>query len=125
MRRRMTGTVQALVLPQSEALLVAKESTLESAVEVSGTINKRPEKNVSAGKQNGDIELLIEGMAVLNGATSLDLLVADLDMPHLSGDEMVRLPAGELAAYGATAALITVPPRPRICCSGKNTTPIA
>lgn len=79
--RDMTGTVQALVLPQSEAMTVAKETTVESAVEVSGIINTRPEKNVVAGKQNGDIELLIEHMTVLNAAHTLPFqLDAELNL---------------------------------------------
>ena len=79
--RDMTGTVQALVLPQSEAMPVAKDVTLETAVEVSGIINKRPEKNVVAGKPNGDIELLIEGMTVLNAAQTLPFqLDAELNL---------------------------------------------
>src|SRR5580704_6437670 len=32
----------------------------------------------------------VEGMNVLAGATVVDLLIADLDMPVLRGDEMVR-----------------------------------
>lgn len=32
----------------------------------------------------------LEGLAMLDGAASLDLVVADLDMPQLGGDEMVR-----------------------------------
>jgi two-component system cell cycle sensor histidine kinase/response regulator CckA len=32
----------------------------------------------------------IEGMSVLAGTTVVDLLIADLDMPVLRGDEMVR-----------------------------------
>ena len=79
--RDMTGTVQALVLPQSAAMTVAKETTVESAVEVSGMINTRPEKNVLAGKQNGDIELLIEQMTVLNAAHTLPFqLDAELNL---------------------------------------------
>lgn len=32
----------------------------------------------------------VEGVAILNDGKSLDLLIADLDMPELGGDEMVR-----------------------------------
>ena len=32
----------------------------------------------------------LEGIAVLDKATSLALIIADLDMPELGGDEMVR-----------------------------------
>jgi len=69
--RDMTGTVQGVVLPKSAAMEAAKEATRESAVSVSGTVNKRPEKNIVADKQNGDIELLIEEMAILGKAEAL------------------------------------------------------
>lgn len=74
--RDRSGVVQALILPSSAALAAGKEVTLESAVEVVGTVNKRPEKNVSIGKQNGDIELLVEELTILNKAAVLPF---DLD----------------------------------------------
>lgn len=74
--RDRSGAVQGVVLPSSAALESAKETTRESAVEVVGTVNKRPEKNVTAGKQNGDIELLIEELRILNKAAVLPF---DLD----------------------------------------------
>jgi len=58
--RDMSGTVQGVVLPKSTALEVAKDVTVESTAAITGLINKRPEKNISSGKQNGDIELQIE-----------------------------------------------------------------
>lgn len=69
--RDRSGTVQGVVLPSSAAIEVAKEVTVESPVAIEGTVNKRPEKNVSEGKQNGDIELLIEGLTILNKAATL------------------------------------------------------
>jgi len=62
--RDMTGTVQGVVLPASPAMESAKEATRESAVSVTGLINKRPEKNAQKDKQNGDIELKVESLVV-------------------------------------------------------------
>jgi nondiscriminating aspartyl-tRNA synthetase len=69
--RDRSGTVQAVCLPQSAALTVAKSVTRESAIQAIGTINKRPEKNVVPGKQNGDIELVVDGLEIVGGAEVL------------------------------------------------------
>ncbi len=69
--RDRSGTVQGVVLPKSEAIETAKNTTLESSVAVTGIVNKRPEKNVVEGKQNGDIELQIEGIEILNASQTL------------------------------------------------------
>ena len=69
--RDMTGAVQGVVLPKSAAIETAKDVKVESAVSVTGLVNKRPEKNAQAGKQNGDIELQIEGIEVLGAAATL------------------------------------------------------
>jgi nondiscriminating aspartyl-tRNA synthetase len=74
--RDRSGMVQAVCLPNSQALGLAKEVTVESAIEAVGTINKRPDKSVSAGKQNGDIELVVEELTILNKAAVLPF---DLD----------------------------------------------
>lgn len=66
--RDTTGIVQGVVLPGSEALEVAKETRPEWVVEVSGKVNKRPEKMVKEGVQNGDIEIEILGLKILNKA---------------------------------------------------------
>ncbi len=67
--RDMSGKVQGVILPnQTEAHEVAKPVRPEWVLEVRGKVNKRPEKNVQADKQNGDIELEILGIKVLNSA---------------------------------------------------------
>jgi len=66
--RDMSGFVQGVVLPKSAAMAVAKEVRTEDVVSVTGLIKKRPEKNVQAGKQNGDLELVIETLEVLNSS---------------------------------------------------------
>ena len=67
--RDMTGKVQGVILPSApEAHVVGSTLRSEWVVEVRGKVNKRPERNVQADKQNGDIELEILGITVLNEA---------------------------------------------------------
>ncbi len=69
--RDRNDSVQGVVLPGSAAMETAKECKVQYVVEVRGTVNKRPEKNVQAGKQNGDIELEIIDIRVLAEAATL------------------------------------------------------
>lgn len=66
--RDRTGFVQGVVLPGSGAVDVAKTLRSEYVVAVSGMVNKRPEKNVNQGVHNGDIELEIKTIEILNHA---------------------------------------------------------
>jgi len=74
--RDTSGTVQGVVLPKSAAMEAGKETRNEYVVAVEGTVNKRPDKNAQAGKQNGDIELEIKGMQIISVARDLPF---DLD----------------------------------------------
>lgn len=68
----MTGIVQGVVLPNyKDALEIAKEIRSEWIVEVNGKVNKRPERNIQKDKQNGDIEIEITAIKVLNKAKEL------------------------------------------------------
>ncbi|HVM73851.1 MAG TPA: aspartate--tRNA(Asn) ligase [Candidatus Paceibacterota bacterium] len=69
--RDMTGTVQGVVLPQSEAIEIAKETGLEYVVSVTGRVNERPEKNKNPKMQNGGIELEVLELEVLSKAAPL------------------------------------------------------
>jgi aspartyl-tRNA synthetase len=75
--RDMTGVVQGVILPKNPAIEEVRKVTRESAVSVSGTINKRPEKNAQPDKQNGDIELLIETVEVESLAETLPFEVSE------------------------------------------------
>lgn len=69
--RDVTGKVQAVVLPNhTEALAVAQTLRTEWVVEVKAQVNKRPEKNIKAGVINGDVELEVLSIVVLNEATT-------------------------------------------------------
>ena len=66
--RDRSGKVQGVVLPDSSAMEAAKEVRSEYVVRVEGMVNKRPEKNAQADRQNGDIELEVKGLLVLSKA---------------------------------------------------------
>lgn len=67
--RDVSGKVQGVVLPNNtEALEVAKNIRSEWVVQVKGRVNNRPAKNIQADKQNGDIELEVLAITVLNEA---------------------------------------------------------
>lgn len=67
--RDMSGTVQGVILPNAkEAHEVGSKVRSEWVVEVRGKINKRPEKNIQKEKQNGEIELEILSITILNEA---------------------------------------------------------
>ena len=67
--RDMSGKVQGVVLPSAtEAMESAKEVRTEWVLEVGGIVNKRPERNIQADKQNGDIELEVRSIKILNKA---------------------------------------------------------
>ncbi len=85
--RDVTGRVQGVILPNAkEAHAVGSTLRPEWVVEVRGKVNTRPEKNVQ--KQNGDIELEILEIMVLNEATTPPI---DVRGDGLEINEEVRL----------------------------------
>ena len=69
--RDVSGKVQAVVLPNhTEALLEAQQVRPEWVVEVTGKVNKRPERNIKAGVINGGVELVVLAIVVLNEAAT-------------------------------------------------------
>jgi len=75
--RDMTGLVQCVVLSNSPAIETAKEMRTEWVLAVSGVVNKRPEKNVKAEVLNGDIELEVKNIEVLNKAEALPFDISE------------------------------------------------
>lgn len=69
--RDFSGLVQCVVLPNSPAIETAKETRTEWVLAISGIVNKRPEKNIKAGVLNGNIEIEIKNIEVLNRAETL------------------------------------------------------
>jgi len=69
--RDVTGKVQAVVLPNHvDALNVAQQVRPEWVVTVVAKVNKRPERNIKADVLNGDIELEVLSITVLNEAST-------------------------------------------------------
>lgn len=69
--RDRSGSVQGVVLPKSEAIETVKEVRSEYVVSVEGTVNKRPDKNVKADVQNGNIELEIHAIEIVSKAQEI------------------------------------------------------
>ena len=86
--RDMTGKVQGVVLPASPAMEIAKGIRDEFVVTVRGKINERPEKNKQADRLNGDVELEILEITVLNGAEPMPF---DIHSDTREVNEEVRL----------------------------------
>ena len=67
--RDMSGTVQGVILPNAkEAHEVGSKLRSEWVVAVKGKVNARPERNIQKDKQNGDIEIEILAIEILNEA---------------------------------------------------------
>ncbi len=66
--RDMTGFVQGVVFGKPEVLEIAKTLRSEWVVAVTGKVNERPEKMRKEGVLNGDVELEITGIEILNKA---------------------------------------------------------
>jgi nondiscriminating aspartyl-tRNA synthetase len=74
--RDRTSVVQGVVFGKPEVLEVATTLKAEYAVTITGVVNQRPEKMVNSKVPNGDIELEITEIHVLNESESLPF---DLD----------------------------------------------
>lgn len=60
------GKVQCVVLPNSSAIETAKEIRPEWVLRLKGKVNARPEKNINTEVLNGDIEIEVMSIEVLN-----------------------------------------------------------
>jgi len=69
--RDRSGVVQGVVLKQNLDIESVKDIKEEFCVKVRGMVNKRPEKNINPLVLNGDIELEILEMEVLNSSNLL------------------------------------------------------
>src|SRR3989339_1604898 len=87
--RDMTGLIQCVVLLASPAIETAKEMRTEWVLAVSGVVNKRPEKNIKAGVLNGEIELEVKNIEVLNKAETLPFDVSS-DTKEINEDTRLK-----------------------------------
>ncbi len=82
--RDRSGRVQGVVFGKPEVLEIAKTLRPEWVVSITGKVNKRPEKMIKEGVQNGDIELEITGIEVLSEAKELPFAMdADINIDTL------------------------------------------
>ncbi len=87
--RDMTGKVQGVVLPGNVDLTnLAKTIRNEWVVSVVGKVNRRPDKMVNEKVLNGDIELEIKEIEILNKAETLPF---DITQDTSNIDENTRL----------------------------------
>ncbi len=86
--RDRSGKVQGVVFGKPDVLEVAKTLKAEYVVAMTGMVNARPEKAIKEGVINGDIELEITGITILNEAATAPF---DLTEDSLGKDEEVRL----------------------------------
>src|SRR3989344_8352392 len=87
--RDMTGTVEGVALSNKKELVeLAKTIKNEWVVEVVGVVNKRPEKMVNEKAPNGNIELEITDIKILNKAETLPF---DISTDTSGIDEEARL----------------------------------
>ncbi len=87
--RDMSGKVQGVVFGKPEVLEIAKTLRPEFVVEVTGIVNKRPDKMIKEGVLNGDIELEITSVKVLNTAETPAIEVSENNSIDIN--EEVRL----------------------------------
>lgn len=79
--------MQGVVLPKSAAMESAKDVRNEYVVRIEGVVNKRPEKNAQPDRQNGNIELEIKSIEILNPS---DAMPFDISVDTSGIDETVR-----------------------------------
>lgn len=75
--RDATASVQGVILPGSESMEVGKALREEFVVEVEGRINERPERNRKEGAVNGNIELEILKIQILNSCEVLPFSISE------------------------------------------------
>jgi aspartyl-tRNA synthetase len=86
--RDWSGVVQGVVFGKPEVLEIAKKLRPEFCIEMKGVVNPRPEKMVKEGVLNGDIELEITAIEILNES---DTPIFDINESTAEKDEEARL----------------------------------
>ncbi len=86
--RDVSGIVQGVILPGSKALDLGRVLREEYVVEIEGKINVRPEKNIKSHVLNGDIEIEVLDLKILNESKALPF---NLNDDTIKVDELLRL----------------------------------
>jgi nondiscriminating aspartyl-tRNA synthetase len=69
--RDRSGQIQCVVFEKPEILEIAKEGSIQSSVKIEGIVHKRPEKLVNSKVRNGDLEVEITALTILNKSESI------------------------------------------------------
>jgi len=75
--RDITGIIQGIILPNSEAIEIGRTLRDEFVVEVYGKINQRPDKDRKINVLNGGIELEVINIRILNEADVLPFPICE------------------------------------------------
>ncbi|MEM9336308.1 MAG: aspartate--tRNA(Asn) ligase [Patescibacteria group bacterium] len=106
--RDRSGKVQGVVFGKPEVLEVAKTLRPEWAVAVAGIVKERDAKQVNEKIQNGDIELEITGITVLNQAMELPFAMdADLNLETILDNRPLTIKTTRANAIFTIQAAIT------------------
>lgn len=82
--RDRSGIIQGVVFGKPEVLEIAKELTPETSVAITGVVNQRPEKMVNSNVPNGDVELEITAIKILNTSETMPFdMSAELNIDTL------------------------------------------
>lgn len=74
--RDVTGKVQMVILPNhEEAYKVAQDLRPEWVVKITGLVNQRPEKMVNKDQENGNLEIEVTGIEVINKSETPPFLI--------------------------------------------------
>ena len=105
--RDRTGMVQGVVFGKPEVLEIAKNTRVESAVAITGMVNQRPANMVNDKVDNGDIELEITNITILNQSAELPFdLEAELTMEtNLDNRPLTLTRKQERATFTIQAAI--------------------
>lgn len=105
--RDRSGVVQGVVFGKPDVLEIAKDVGQEYAVAITGVVNKRPEKMINEKVQNGDIELEITGIEVLNASAPMPFdLDEDLNLETTLDNRPLTLKTNRSRAIFKVAATI-------------------
>ncbi len=90
--RDYTSTIQGVVFGKPEVLEIAKEVGEEYSVAVKGIVNARPDNVVNDKVENGDIELEITAIEILNKSEPMPFdLASDLNIDTLLDNRPLTL----------------------------------
>lgn len=74
--RDVSGKVQAVILPDHEqAHEIAQQLRPEWVIKMSGRVNRRPEKMVASEQANGDIEIEVNNIEIINQSLTPPFLI--------------------------------------------------